>query len=976
MLSRNSSNASGRPRRSKSTPSIKPHQSAREQYAGFENEEIAHYQAVTAAELAYERAQGHHMATRCAEDGKIPGDAAQRPALARQKSIRFARPSAVPQRSYPITRRNAPDSNPQSKAQSLGLKSNRHNADADLSTARSLATQSPSGEGQFIEHNYASQPSSYRKLRKSKSMFTPGKKPSAVFPAGIPKAGRHFQRHSVRSSDSSGEPMRLPDPRLRKSISFLRGVAERLPTSNRQYARNDEAVQLARDQYVAQLEKQRLKEQPPFLNLISRRKPQKAFRRTVRTSSTNSYSSAITSPNVVEEPMQSTSIGVKARIFSQNLRKKLLKVFGRSMSEDSSIPAQHLDASRAHFGQGISPLDQSEYRYPPIPSPDAELLRRVGSRENFGHNSPVYVKEDGRTRSIRSVPSQGDMSIDKSRVTSWTDSTAANTINMPHVMGRKRLSVIKEDGGPHQPSSSIRAYNDAANTYAAFRQPYRIGSAGMVPEPQRIFSALQREIVKQKSQANLDDSDSGIDSGSDQMRSTRSSIALRRSANGSESYQGLFSPPHQHLDYSEVTEDLTPQQIATLNESGEASPKRPLHEIGSGFFHANKHIEQKKSSSPFRRALHDSIENDSSLKKHITGPADSSRTTPFQPMAAQYHFGHGTGSESIYSRTSGDQTPKAVKSSVSLMGCGIDEEPGTAIIQTTETARNRRERNQSRQHGDLSDRSSKSSGEWKKRLASDMAYFDDWSAENDKIYNALPVKESGHKRESAQFDEDDVEIGGLLHANQLPPQPLGLLRLNTNIPALRSETSRSMLRRFPFAEITPPNKPHAVRQTENTPPIRPSLNTQVSSRSKNDKEPLNARAISNSLGTKISQASLIQRNENANSPASSNSRHSPERAERLRRLKSKSSLSLHKAASSSSLGNTGGYLTESKIAHNVKASPNNPWLRGNASKENSPSPNNTPTHHSSDKRLVENFLKDRRRDMRISEEGSNDPAFL
>ena len=974
MLSRHSSNVSGRPRKWKSTSSIKP-QSATEHYAGFENQQIAHYQAIAAAEVAFERAQGQYVATRGSRDGRPPADASYGSDLARKKSIRFAGTSAVPLRSHSITRRNAPDYNPQSKAQHPSSQPDSRCPAVEASTARSLAIQSPLDEEHFVEHNFASQPSSYKKLRKSKSMFTPGKNSSAGFPAGIPRAGRHFQRHSIRSSDSWGEPMQLPDPRLRKSFSFLRGVAERLPTGNRQYATNDEDVQLARDQYVAQLEKQRLKKQPSFLNIVNRRKPQKAFRRTVRSSSTNSYGSAIASPNAVQEPVQSSGIGVKARTFSQNLRKKLMKVFGRTVIDERAIPPQQLDASRAHFGQGPWPFEQSKDRYPPIPSPDAELLRRVGSRENLGRNSPVFADEDFRTRSICSVPSQDDMSIDKSRVTSWTDSTAANTIHIPHTIERKRLSVIKEDGGPHQPSTSIRAYNDVANSYAAFRQPYRLVSAGMAPEPQRVFSALQKELVKQDSQADIDESDSGIDSGSDQIRSTTSSIALRRLTKGSETYQALINLPHQHLDYSEATEELTPQQIAMLNESKETSLRRPLHEVGSGFFHASKHIEQKKSSSPYRQAMRSSIEDDASLESRVLGPTVPKHMTPFQPMAAQYHFSRGPRSESIYSHASGGQTPKAAGSSASLMRPEINEERGTAVIHTTETARIRQKLAQSRQPREVSDGSSKSSGDWKKRLASDMAYFDDQIAEDESIYNALPVKESGHKRERAQIDGDDIEIGKGGLQSQMPPQPLGLLKRNNNIQSLRSKSSRAMLNRFPFAEITPPLKKHAICQIENTPPTRPSLNTQCSSKSEKEKEKekeyLNTRAISRSLRPKGSQASLSQQNDNMNSPASSNSRPNPERAERLRRLKSKSSLSLSQAAVSSHLsGNTGGYLIESK------AQPINPCSRGNDSKENSPSPNTPPTNYTGNKHLVENFLKDRRRDMRISEEDGVSPAFL
>ena len=973
MIPRNSSSASGRPRRTKSTASIKP-LSSKKQFAGFESQSAARQDAVTAAELAFERANDRYLGGKTDKSPKHSNAGVERSSLTRQKSIRFAGPSAVPIRNHSITCRTVPGNKPLSKAQDPPWHAEGYLIDAEKSTARSSANVSPFEGEDFNEHGFASQPSSYRRLRKAKSMFTPGKEPSAVFPAGMPKAGRHFQRQSVRSSDSWGEPVRVQDPRLRKSFSFIQGMVERLPTTARQHAINDEAVQLARDKFVADLEKQRLKEQSSLLDLVKRRKPPKAFRRTVRTSSTNSYGSAIASPRATAEPLQSSGLGDKARTFSQNLRKKLKKVFGRSTGEGGTLPVQHLDASRAHFGHGSSIADQVNSFYPSIPSPNAELLRRVASRDTLRQNEAPLTDEGPGPRTIRSVASQEEMCIDKSRVTSWNDSTATNTVHVPFIVERKRLSVIREDGGPHQPSSSSEDHGDILNGYTAFRQPFRQGSAGMPPEPQRIFSALQREIVRRKSQGDLDSSDSGVESVSDQTKSTRSFTAQEHNINRN---QDLFSLPHQHLGYAAATENLTPQQLATLNELNDVSPKRPLHEVGSGFFHANKHIEQKRGRSPYRQAMGSSTEENTRLRNNVSDIAHiADETLVFQPMAAKYHFSQGPKSESIYSHTSGAETPKALGSSGSLIRHDNNVEPGTAIILATETAQQRNRDSHLRQCRDVSDRSSKSSGEWKKRLASDMAYFNDQSYEDESIYNALPVKETRHKRESAQMNGDEIAIGRFRRIDQLPHQAPGLRRSNSYIHSARSNSPKSMLDHFQFNETTSSNSLNVASQVENSPPVPPLLHNQGSSRSEIRKDSLNAHVVSHSLRSKDSQASLKQRDENVNSTRNRKGRYSPERAERLQRLKSKSSLSLHKGAAPSQIGTRSGFLMESKSARNIKASPINSWLKSNALKENSLSPDHIPTYDSGNKHLVEKFLNDRRREMRISEESGGSPAFL
>ncbi|KAL9128837.1 MAG: hypothetical protein Q9217_002563 [Psora testacea] len=977
MLSHSSSNASAKIRRAKSASAVRP-RSAGDQYAGLGNERLAHYHAVTAAELAFRHAKELRRGRRAGKERESVGAIAngtEGPGLSMQKSIRFAGPSAVPMRSCSITRRNALEYKPGLKARGSGTFSDDYSTEADQSTRTSLTMVSTQGAEEFIEHGPASQPSSYRKLRKAKSMFMPGKTPCAVLPNGMPLNGSCFQRPSARSVDSWGEPTNIQAPRLRKSLSFLRGVVDRLPTNNRLYATNDEAVQLARDQYRRQLEQQRLKE-PSFFNIVKRHRSQKVFRRTVRTSGTNSYGNAIESPKAPKKSLQPGDLGQKARSFSLNVKRRLKQAFRRSLSGEESMPAQHLEASRAHYGDGPSTFERTQQSYPPVPSPDAGLLRSVESRESILRNSPVFVEQNSNPGSIRSVPSQEDLSMNKSRVTSWTNSTADNTINLPTFMERKRLSVIKEDGGPHQPSSSARQTNDIATGYAAFGQPFRPAIPGSPPEPQRVFSALRREIIKRSSHPDFDGSDSGTQSSLEQAWPRRSYGTLGRSSSGHLINSEPFTFPTAHLDYTEATEDLTPQQIAILNETGGTLPKRPLHEVGSVFFHAHTHIEQKEGISPFRRALHNTGVDDMS-SRYESPLADTSQDTgPFESMAAQYHSGSRTRSESVYSRTSGGHTPKAVGSSVSLMKSEISEQPGTAVVLAADPTRCGGTGRSPALHRDFSDRTSKSSGQWRKRLASDILYFEDRTTGDESIYKALPVKGSGHKREGAQLDGDDVAIGTLPRPRHSPKQPFGSTQPTANAPfALKRKLSQPVLKRFSSFDMAESPKPATPPQNENAPPLPGVLQAQHSTTLESGQDAFSAYRSSVGVPQISSPASLMVRNENVQSPASSNSRHSPDRAERIRRLKNKSSLPLQNADCSPNLAIKGD-LSGNRAAFNTSQASSNPWLRSNNSKENIPCPNQTPSTAVGNKQLVEDLLKGGQREMRLSEVSVGNSAFL
>ena len=979
MPSRTSSNASGDPRRSKSFSSTRPQQLKHAK--SFNTSELAHHEALTAAELAFRRARERHTADAGYEYGSPaytmrPALRSEGLQLERQQSVRFTGSNATKTRDLPHTRREVSE--------------HQEGPDQENKNLRP----------EYIETIISSEPSSYRKLRKAKSLFAPGKPPSVVSTDGTQTSRAHFKHDSMRFSDSHNSLPILPDRRLRRSFSFLRGVTDRLSTANRQHAVNDAAIQIARDQYLRQLEEQRIKEQTSFVNLAKRRNSPKGLRRTVRTSSTNSYGMAIKPLLPFAEPPKVDNMFRKARHVSQTLKRALKKVFSRPLPDEPKLPEQHLSATKAHY-RGRFDDYNGEHHFSPIPSPDVELLRRVDSCESIIRTMTGFNESEAPAESILSVTIGDETSNHQSRVTSWTNSTAANTINMPQLIERKRLSIIKEDGGPHQPSSSAGRYMDPIDGYAVFRQPVRLDNAGPVAA-RRVYSALQREIRKSEQTVALDDSDIGSDSSSEQLNSLPSHHGtLRTNSSGRKGMDdqlatdpqaqgipvsrsvllnptptvnvdgtflrpdhGRYGLPNYEHGHIEPMDRLTPQQIAHFNEPDIPAPKKPLREVKSAFFPSESRI-KRNTTSPYRRVMHDSsrhtnqMQDEDCCKKPNIWVSSPRLMAPIRNKSAAI-------SESVYSRTEGGHSPRAPGSSMSLPKSDSSGEPGSAVIITSGLQSSERTLPTSSQRPYVSENSS---GEWKKWMASEVSFFEDHRPEHDRIYNALPVKESGHKRENAQWDGEDVSIGKSSKPISLSKQPLGMLltKANTRL-SLQRRMSGSNIERFPFQNVNPTEKQESSPQKENTP--------KTCAQKRLDKQPIaeSENKFSTPAGTtrggprpKNQQLTLSPRSEKKNSPASTNSRSSPERAELLRRLQNRSLQSLNKTSSSPKMSLNGD---ETEIA---QTPPTDSLYKPDRAEQSFPNPS---SKAAGSKALVGGFLKSRRSPMRISDESGGDPVFL
>ncbi|KAI9879258.1 MAG: hypothetical protein M1830_009118 [Pleopsidium flavum] len=849
MLSRRNSSPTARVRRPKSTASIKSDQYGSQGFKPMDPE-TARLHARAAASHAYGRAKGSQLPGVAVETGlsrntsKASTSAEHCSQLNSGYSIRFTGPTADVTGRKGITRRQATG---RTKSAETGIDRDRHPRPSHqrLSAHRveSFITAIPQlDEDSKFEDSIASTPSSYRKLRKAKSMFSPRRTSSAAFTNGTPdsksnsKKGGFSHRFSL---DGRG------DPTLRTTASSLHNGTRSLREAAHESQALDAAISMARDQYVLQLEQQRLKETRSFLLSPRVRRSNKASQKKFRDSSSISYGSAFSSANQRNDhPAENKIFGVKARKLSNSFKNKLKRVFQRSSQVAEALPVQQVDASRPHFRDYVAQDPVFEQEYKDVPVPDRDVLSRVSSREAL------------RAESLRSMHSNENMSNGNSRVTSWTNSTAANTMATAQTIDKKRLSIIQEVGGPHQPSSSADRYGIPRRGYGVFRKPLRsISGSGPVTGPvdgHRIYSALMRRIDENSQTAGQEEVESvrGSDYGSTSFPLSavpprNTSVNTQRTADSirivPDDSQDAFTTSQgvrlsRSLPFNPVEDDhtgeffsnrsalrksrtlsidmlseatgMTPQQIAEHNERVRPEAKPQLREVRSSFFPHSSET-QPLSTSPYRQAVAGSAATYTGTNGHqAKAIIEQERRSAHPNGITLSRNGTATGSVSAYSRTSSGETLKPFDSSVSLVNSVNDDAPGTAVIITTRSTK--------RHPAVVPDTgiepsSARSSNEWKRWMSSEVASLENQSTEHIRINEVYRPQRVSHQRESAQIHGDDVQIGSGRVSSMTLKQPLAGMHHNMGPrPVLKQRNSEQMVDRFPLLAMGLPAKKNAA----------------------------------------------------------------------------------------------------------------------------------------------------------------------
>lgn len=974
MLCRGTSDAATRLRRAKSSSSVQSYRTATSNLNSTDPE-TAHQHAVVAASRAYEDACGRGSPQKKALDAKDTShgdDAGQR--LGRRQSVRFTGPSAVPTKQRPITRRQAPET---TTARPKLRTAASFDQGADVLIQGSDGFISALHPNEYVERRVSSTPSSYKKLRKTKSLFYPAKSSSLSFMTGSSKKRHQRQGQSLDPADTA-DPR--PEPHTHNS-SLQSQQPDPLDDRLLNPTDQDAAISLARDTYVRQLEQQRLKEKSSFMGFVKPRKSPKAFRRTVRTISTNSYGSAVGSAG--EQPKETptiTAVGRRARSVSIVFKNRFKKVFQRPHENDGSVPKQQLNASRPYFGGYMFASNGVQQHYEHhIPSPDSDTLRRVDSRASTSRDASAFVEKPSNPASIRSVCSDASLTDETSRVSSWANSTTAGSLAANHAREQKRLSIIHENGGPYQPSSSMRSYGDLSRRYAAFNDPIRDYSAGS------LFKKLKKEIEEKtrldkennKQSAKQQIADLTPRGSSYKARNLSTGTISEESAESHDPFSGrrtskptMFkSITKRDNNYSRVSGSNSKDINAGLQQSGssedeEITPKRPLREVKSTFFPPSTHIE-RRSTSPYRQAKAASSEEGTAIQDSRS-PYTLSTSTAGYGQAGFLHVRSFSRSDSIYSRTTSGNTPAPSPSPSSHSDSESIRGAGTAVI-SDRVLKYEKPLSPSQQSRSSS---AKSSGDWQRWMSSEVAKLETRTMKTSDSNEISPASTIGHKRESAQFHDDDVEVGRLQTPDGVLKQLLPAFpECSTPKSNMKSQDIEHLAERMPLAELgsskVSPRKEQSSRASLSTELRGRASHASLTNTSSNVN--LNKRygmslkpsktGSSDTLRTTSSLGQLRDRSSEALS-----SHYSPEREARLRRMQSSNSIETRRQPENKPLKRTDN--TPSAGIGLENARPNLVTI------------SSTDGHSSGSQLMIERFLNNRRRDMKISEESSTDPAFI
>lgn len=367
------------------------------------------------------------------------------------------------------------------------------------------------------EDDVASQPSSYRRLRKSKSISTPryhskigcerstGRSASST---PLPQESKNFSSPSIwprlsflhRKNSDLTLPMRTV--KARKSTSFVR--------HRRDHASAAAATPGAARHTPTNLIDPPLPESSSRSRLLS--KPSSLFAskdtRAGRSSSNNILHISETTSSV---PLSvHGSMRAKARKTSSSIKTRLKNLFVNKSEFDDSLPAQHVVAQRTHLSINSSHHESEMSRLAAFPkrgSLGSELLTksslsrimpRIPSLTAVPSNELLQSRK-GSIESLKSM--KNSLSDEKSRVTSWA-STEANTVVAHKSLGQSEehekqlLSVISEN--ELQAVSSIVG-PPMSHSMPSEEEPVAPGDQEPGPrrpvvDSQRVYSALMKRM--------------------------------------------------------------------------------------------------------------------------------------------------------------------------------------------------------------------------------------------------------------------------------------------------------------------------------------------------------------------------------------------------------------------------------------------------------------------------------------------------
>ncbi|KAI9883025.1 MAG: Transcriptional regulatory protein sin3 [Watsoniomyces obsoletus] len=787
MLSRRGSNVSVRPYRSKSSASLGSHQHSPSKSESIDAE-TAHLHAVAAASTALGRTLQHQGTNGLSRQNSRCSVHSQRGSgLTRQRSVRFAGPHAVPTRrlTKPRSTARTPDAGVASRdattSTTAGLR-RQGSVGPDLDISGALLLDDPTYTPQ---DGIASAPSSYRRIRKSKSLFAAGEAASRGHRSSFSAETSHGTH--VLSNGLQRRERTLKAPR---SLSFLRlGSEKKVPPPPPEPSSH--AIALAREQHSRNSEEGNEQRQQSFVLTPSARRHQKALRKTVRTGADSKFGPPIASPNQHARPAKK-GFSAKARNLSATIKSKLRSVFQRSSNKSEGMPAQQLEASRPHWAFDIGSESPSRSDYLDEGTPKERRLSAITSGMPSIHDISPSMQLRSRAGSVHSAVSENHDPNDKSRVTSWTTSTATNTMAPSLAADIQRLSVIQETT-EHNSSmfGHTRSYTNAR--YAAFRGPMDTGSPKMPGsdpvDSRRVYSALLRRLHENSPEGEPSRGRGMLENGpgrlhlDGQLIPPRSSSIETRTTDGTVrrygrarhvsdarchapfgldpcSEEDLGGASEMDSQFNRPTESEHTEE-RSVYDGQEDSPATELRNVVTP--HQESFLEDDiVGSSPGAVGIAVTLATPVRSRKYVqTGSdggvshddtSDQGSASTERPFEDRLTPGNQSvaGSASIYSRSASGNHPKAFSSSASLASpqIGYTDELAEYLRSSPENQVDHRDSS-----GSVMVRPDVSTG-------ADRPIINSRTLTAGKLQESLVRRLTGHRREHSQIQNDEVEKGG------------------------------------------------------------------------------------------------------------------------------------------------------------------------------------------------------------------------
>lgn len=706
MLRRHSAKSKSDLHRRKSTTSV------RSVHLEHIDASVAQRDAQTAAMEAFSRAQDRRSATRALfppqpvpanKENTSPAGLSRvgstsslrsghgRPGIERRQSVRFVGPgSGLQTRASRISMRTAATEQPETPAcrpihrsqstQSISymprsvLRNSGNLLPPDRTSSVGKTTMTPKAAKTGLSHAHlqaltpdyekytpeddiASMPSSYRRVRKTRSMLTTrasmrrsvnenavgdrGPSPHSTGIAAQCKqiaAGTLLPRYSFTKRRDSNVSPATPKLRAPKSMSFLKSRRNRSDRQSSIDSPSGDISPIVDAQETSS--RSRILPRPPKLFGTKSEGPQREMAKTLRGSSED-FELPASGTGIGMGRSRSGSLRNRARKVSTSLRSRFKSLFINKTEEEAVLPAQQIEARRTHVSEVLDENPWVAF----VPEHDhyreRSSLSRVSTRVPSLHAIPSQERLHSRRASIDSGTSAaGQASDERSRVTSWA-STDTNTViahrpqESTEEWEKQRLSIINEHGIQH-PSPSLGIPVIGLQTITSQEElvpPMTLQGppARATVDSQRVYSALMKKMNETQQLAALVEQQRKSSDGSDPFRtlSPSSSIGSGDSSDTVASAQGQAPGRQLSVSSRDVGKYPSRERPASGRESSlnneitqssaddYRSPSPPIHltpkgggrvaartitDRGSAFFGSpTSHL--FRTTSPFRRTL-------------------------------------------------------------------------------------------------------------------------------------------------------------------------------------------------------------------------------------------------------------------------------------------------------------------------------------------------------------------------------------